>query len=82
MSTSIVPPSYSVSVINVLPSIVPPSYSVGVVNVKQQQQQCQPLFRVGVDILDKVVICIGGIGITVLMLLVAFFVLLLLVRRR
>jgi len=80
MSTSIVPPSYSVSVINVLPSVVPPSYSVAVVDV--QQQQCEPVVRTGVDVLDKVLFCVGGYGVTVAVAVVAFFALLLLIRGR
>lgn len=47
-----------------------------------QKSQCQPLFRIGVDVLDKVVFCVGSYGITVFVLLVAFFVLLMLIWRK
>jgi len=43
---------------------------------------CSPLFRTGVEWLDQVVFCVGGYGITVAVAVVAFFVLLLLVRWR
>jgi len=43
---------------------------------------CSPLFRTGVELLDQVVFCVGGYGITVAIAVMAFFVLLLLVRRR
>jgi len=61
-------------------SVVPPSYSVAVVDV--QEQQCQPVVRTGIDVLDRVLFCIGDVGVSVFILLVAFFVLLLLVRLR
>jgi hypothetical protein len=38
------------------------------------------LIRTGNDVLDGVVFCIGGVGVSVLVLAVAFFVLLLLLR--
>jgi hypothetical protein len=47
-----------------------------------QPSQCQPLFRTGIGVLDQVVFCIGGVGVSVSVLLVAFFVLLMLVRRK
>jgi hypothetical protein len=37
--------------------------------------------KTGVGVLDQVVFCIGGVGITVAVLVVAFFVILLLIRR-
>ena len=46
-----------------------------------QPSQCQPLFKTGISALDQVVFCIGGIGISVAVLVVAFFVILLLIRR-
>jgi uncharacterized protein (TIGR03382 family) len=61
-------------------SVVPPSYSVAVVDVKEQQ--CQPVFKMGIGVLDQVVFCVGSYGVTVAVAVVAFFVLLLLVRRR
>ena len=72
---SVAPPSYSVAVVDVLPSVAPPSYSVAVVDVRRQQ--CEPVVRTGVDVLDKVLFCVGGYGITVAVAVVAFFVLLL-----
>jgi len=60
-------------------AVVPPSYAVAVVNV--QPQQCQPVFKTGVDVFDKVLFCVGNYGITVAVLMAAFFVLLLLLRR-
>ena len=47
-----------------------------------QSSQCQPLFRTGIGVLDKVVLCVGSYGVTVAVLLIAFSVLLLLVRRK
>jgi hypothetical protein len=43
---------------------------------------CNPVFRTGVDVLDKVVFCIGNYGVTVAVLAVAFLLLLLMARRR
>jgi hypothetical protein len=42
---------------------------------------CQPILRTGIDFLDRVVFCIGNYGITVFILVLAFFVLLVLLRR-
>jgi hypothetical protein len=47
-----------------------------------QPSQCDPLFRVGVGALDSVVFCVGGVGITVSILVIAFFMLLLFRRGR
>jgi hypothetical protein len=48
-----------------------------------QPSQCSPLFRVGVEVLDRVVFCVGGYGVTVFVLvLVAIFLLLLFLSRR
>jgi hypothetical protein len=46
-----------------------------------QTSQCQPPFRTGIDALDQVVFCIGGVGVTVTVLLVALILLILLVVR-
>ena len=46
-----------------------------------QPSQCDPLFRVGVGALDSVVFCVGGVGITVSVLLVALILLIFLVIR-
>jgi hypothetical protein len=48
------------------------------------QQSCPPLVETGVDMLDKVVFCVGNVGITtlILALLLGFLILLLLRRRR
>ena len=43
---------------------------------------CSPVFTTGVDVLDRVVFCIGNYGITVAVLAVAFLLLLIIVRRR
>ena len=40
---------------------------------------CSPLFRTGVELLDQVVFCVGGYGVTVFALLVAIILLMLLV---
>jgi uncharacterized protein (TIGR03382 family) len=42
---------------------------------------CRPIVRTGVELLDKIVFCIGGVGVTVFVLLVVFL-LVWLVRRR
>jgi hypothetical protein len=46
-----------------------------------QPSQCDPLFRVGVGALDSVVFCVGGVGITVSVLLVALILLIFLIIR-
>jgi len=45
-------------------------------------QTCNPVFRTGVDVLDRVLFCVGNYGVTVVIVAAAFFVLLLLLRRR
>ena len=47
-----------------------------------QPSRCRPIFRIGIDVLDKTVFCVGSVGVTVFMLLVAFFLLLLIWQRR
>ena len=47
-----------------------------------QPSQCQPPFRTGIGVLDQVVFCIGGVGVTVAVAVEAFFALLLLIRGR
>lgn len=42
---------------------------------------CTPIFRTGIYALDMVVFCVGGIGVTVATLIVAFVFLLLIFRR-
>jgi len=42
---------------------------------------CRPLVVTNVGILDKVLFCVGGVGVTVLILMLVFFVLLLILRR-
>ena len=56
--------------------------SASAVVVWEQSNVCQPVVRTGVELLDRVVFCVGGRGVTVFVLLVALFVLLMLVRRR
>ena len=45
-------------------------------------QECRPLVRIGVEWLDYIVFCIGNVGITVFVLLVAFLLVWLMSRRR
>jgi hypothetical protein len=45
------------------------------------QSPCPPVVRTGVEFLDRVLFCVGSVGVTVFVLLAAFL-LLLLVRRR
>jgi hypothetical protein len=52
------------------------------VAVWEPPEECSPLLRVGIDVLDRVVFCVGRYGVTVAVVLAAFFVLLLLVGRR
>jgi hypothetical protein len=47
-----------------------------------QPSRCQPMFRTGIDVLDRVMFCIGGRGITVAVVVAVFIVLLLLLRKR
>jgi len=44
-------------------------------------QVCSPVFKTGMEFLDQVLFCIGGVGVSVAVLLVVFFVLLLVGRR-
>ena len=47
------------------------------------EPSCQPIFKIGVDVFDRVLFCVGDKGVTVFIALVAaVFVLLLLMRRR
>jgi hypothetical protein len=68
-------PSYAVSVSSVAdvwdPSAQPPS----------PQPYCSPVLKTGVAWLDQVVFCIGGYGVTVLLVLAALILLILLIRR-
>ena len=41
---------------------------------------CTPLFRTGVSMLDYVLFCVGGVGISVAVLLAVFVFLVLLLR--
>ena len=45
-------------------------------------QTCSPVVKTGVEFLDRVLFCIGSYGVTVAVVVAAFFVLLLLVRMR
>ena len=45
-------------------------------------QTCNPVFRTGIEFLDRVLFCVGNYGVTVVIVAAAFFVLLLLLRRR
>ena len=53
-----------------------------VVVLDPEQFVCRPLIVTNVEILDRVVFCIGRYGVTVFTLGLAFFVLWLLLRRR
>ena len=44
-------------------------------------QICNPVVRTGVELLDRVLFCVGSYGVTVGIAVIAFFVLLLLLRR-
>jgi len=43
---------------------------------------CGPLVRVGIDVLDRVVFCVGGVGVTVFILMVVFLLVWLLFKGR
>jgi hypothetical protein len=58
--------------------VIPPSYSVSVVDV---ETKCKPIIKTGIDVLDNVLFCIGNYGISLTVIIIAFFVLLLLLRR-
>lgn len=45
-----------------------------------QPSQCQPVIKIGIRELDNVLFCVGNYGIT-LLVIIAFFMLLLLLRR-
>jgi hypothetical protein len=45
------------------------------------QPVCKPIVRTGIDVLDRILFCIGGYGVTVFVLIIVFVVLLLLARR-
>jgi len=90
---SVVAPGYSVAVASVqqqLPSVVAPSYSVAVASVSSSLTPtptpspgpaCSPVFRMGIDVLDKVLFCVGGYGVSVTVLLVAVILLIFLIGR-
>jgi len=42
---------------------------------------CSPVFRTGIDVLDKVLFCVGGYGVSVAVLLAVMILLILLVGR-
>ena len=44
----------------------------------EQQQQCEPIIRTGIGALDQVILCIFNYGITIIVLIVALFLLLIL----
>jgi len=44
----------------------------------EQQQQCEPIIRTGIEALDQVIFCISNYGITIIVLIVALFLLLIL----
>jgi hypothetical protein len=46
-----------------------------------QVAQCQPVVKTGIDVLDSVVFCVGGVGVTVFVLLVALILLIVLIVR-
>ena len=46
------------------------------------EQSCQPMFKVGIDMFDMVMFCVGDKGVTVFIVAVAAFFVLLLLRRR
>jgi hypothetical protein len=46
-----------------------------------QSGQCSPLFRVGIEALDSVLFCVGGVGVTMSVLIVVLILLILLVLR-
>jgi len=73
--SSVIPPSSSITVVDVTPSLTPTP-------TPAPAPACSPLFRTGVEFLDRVLFCVGSYGITVAVVVAAFFVLLLLVRRR
>jgi len=58
-------------------AVVPPAYSVLVVDV----EHCKPIIRTGIEVLDNVLICVGGVGITLTVVVIAFFILLILLLR-
>lgn len=45
------------------------------------QPSCQPIIKTGNSALDDVLFCVGNYGITPLVIIIAFFVLLMLLRR-
>ena len=47
----------------------------------EQQQQCEPIFKTGISQLDTIIFCVSNYGITTLVLIVAVFILLLILRR-
>jgi hypothetical protein len=43
-----------------------------------QQQQCAPVVRTGIDVLDRVLFCVGGYGVTVAAVIVVAMIIILL----
>ena len=52
-----------------------------VTHTPEQQQQCEPIIRTGISQLDTIIFCVSNYGITTLVLIVAVFILLLILRR-
>ncbi len=48
----------------------------------EQQGQCRPVIKTGIGVLDAVLFCVGGYGVTVLVLVVAALILLMLLRSK
>jgi hypothetical protein len=46
------------------------------------EPSCRPILKTGLDVLDRVLFCVGDKGVTVFIVLAAVFVLMLLMRRR
>ena len=47
-----------------------------VTDIPEQQQQCEPIIRTGIGALDQVILCIFNYGITIIVPIVALFLLL------
>ena len=69
---------YSVCIVGGVNFINASSYFIDM----SASQACSPVVKTGVDVLDRVLFCVGSYGVTVAVAVAAFFVLLLLVRRR
>lgn len=74
-----VSPTVSITIGEATLSVTPPPTPTA---TPTPTSSCQPVISTGISILDNVIFCVGGYGITVLIVGVVFVLLMLLIRRK